>query len=387
MAKCCPLCDQPIEGNFCKGCFRFVKPVEIKSGAKINVGHDLENDDNCDYHGTTEEFHEEYASDAEHYSYHEKEGFTPHEDYQNVADSEEDYDRIVSNDYVGDFTTKGNYGASVNNSAASSSTRTYNYPRTFETTRAKVYKSDQKAGAIGAVIFIAAIVIVIFAFKFVTEDMLGGYKEYEYDEVVVAETAFELSDDEYAAMCVKLGYDEYGYKALTHSEAVDTGLQDTPWYPMNMSMKQYRTSVLSILKKNGIDPKIMALEEYDENLYLDRDGSEVALFYVEDSYYLVDDYTYMVIVGNSITGDMLYAYSILTDEEDILDVTMAMLEAGGYVSENVEDDRGYLKNITDMSNYSDDSGYYYDVGRFGDCYVSSAYDEDYGSFIVYVYAW
>jgi len=359
--------------------------VEISSGAVINRNHDPENDANCDYHGTTDDFHKEYASDAEHYSYHEKDGFSTHDDYQNVAEQDENYDRIVSNDYVGDFNTKGNYGSPQDSPSGFETTKTYSYSGNFTSTRTKVYKSDQKSGAIAAVILIAVVLVIIFAFKFVTEDMLGNYEEYEYAETIVTQDVVELSDEEYASMCEILGYDEYGYKYLTHEEAIATGIQDTPWYPMDMSMKQYRTKLLAVLQKSNITPEIISLEQYEESLYLDRDGSEEAFFYVEDSYYLVDDYTYMVIVGNSITGDMLYAYSFLTEEEDILDVTMAMLEAGGYVSENVESDREYLKNITDFSNYIDES--YYDVGRFGDCYVSSAYDEDYDSFIVYVYAW
>ena len=192
--KICPYCDQPVSGNYCEGCRRFITPKEINTEAKINTGHDPGHDDNCDYHATTSDFHQRYGSDAENYSYHEKEGapFSGH-DHDQVNPGYDSVNGSYSNGSYGN-----NYGSSYGGASSGygnytdNTSGSYNAQPTATQYRSLNGQPTSTAKSLPAVVVVAVMIITIVVIFLAFGGRFGkGYEEYS-DKT--RETATEQAD-------------------------------------------------------------------------------------------------------------------------------------------------------------------------------------------------
>lgn len=332
--KICPYCDQPVSGNYCEGCRRFITPKEINTEAKINTGHDPGHDENCDYHATTSDFHQRYGSDAENYSYHEKEGapFSGH-DHDRVNPGYDSVNGSYSNGGYGDNYgsgyggTSSGYGNYTNNTSGS-----YNAQPTATQYRSLNGQPTSTAKSLTAVVVVAVMIITIVVIFLAFGGRFGkGYEEYsdKSRETATEQVDTSLTADEYEALREALGYDEDGYKYVSHDEAIATGLNTEYWTHYDKSYDLYSERLEKYMNAEGI--KIdQTYNDYVEDYYrLSKWGEEIRFFEVADEYQFAgkNQEGYIAVYGDSITNDGLCIIADTYKLSDAKKTARAMVHA------------------------------------------------------------
>ncbi len=385
--KYCPICDKQIHGRFCTTCMQFVKPCEHEVNYHLNEGHDLGNDPNCDYHGTTTT------------TYRDMPEMPKMEDYysSSAASDKERMERAKRS-----FESHGEERNTGNAGGAKSSGVNWRFNSAAKGDTGKTKKNAKVLVNTVIIIWIAAVVLGVFAAylsdvdEYDSDDIYVDYDDdydygFEYDYGYDDAYEYEyLDDEEYQALLAENGFDEDGYKYFDYDELLDAG------EPCNgiihfdgLASRTAARHIRSSLEDVGIEANNDETDYEPSNYaFMDYDGT-VYTYYESYMYIILGDETadewegLILLISDSVTDELMEVY-IMTDDQDMfVEASKAVL-----MELDEECDEETVSDLGEVVSGAVEEGVQYSYLCYGNLWYDFVYygdDDDYYAYTTCIY--